>query len=102
MRDTIGAFFRSQFTLGGTHHFRYLHAIVFAGDAPHDTLRAVRGILEDSYPNQASKIRDTIDPANVGAIGAAEFARLKVQEPWLLGDIVYVYEPPELPDHLEL
>jgi hypothetical protein len=85
---------------GEYEKFEALRAIVFGGDAPSQTFEMLRTIVSDVLPGQVGLIRDTIDPLYVGAIGAAEWAKLQVQNPSILANIITV--SPEDGRHDEL
>jgi hypothetical protein len=65
---------------------KHLHAIVFSGDAPPALIQRIRNIITDLLPGQAEKVRDSIDPLYVGAIGAAEWAKRQAEDPKIMKD----------------
>ncbi|KAH8705210.1 hypothetical protein BGW36DRAFT_367085 [Talaromyces proteolyticus] len=79
-----------------------LRAIVFSGDAAKSRFQELRNEIIRAMPEHATRIRDSIDPALVGAIGAAEWAKLQVQNPKILKDIEVDTTIPNNPVHDEL
>ncbi|KAL9623569.1 MAG: hypothetical protein Q9160_002250 [Pyrenula sp. 1 TL-2023] len=64
-----------------------LRAIILSGDAPPTAFENIRTIVVDLLPGQVDKIRDTLDPLYVGAVGAAQWARIQIQDTKILKDI---------------
>lgn len=56
-------------------HFKYLKAIVVSGETLQLSMAQIRSALVEAFPGQESKIRDSINPLYVGAVGAAFQAR---------------------------
>ncbi|KAK2734526.1 hypothetical protein FQN55_002637 [Onygenales sp. PD_40] len=51
------------------------------------TIANIRDAVEAALPEHKGKIRDTIDPHFVGAVGAAQWAKRQVLQPEILKDI---------------
>lgn len=79
-----------------------LRAIVVSGDSPLQSFQDIRKIIVNALPGQAGKIKDTINPLYVGAVGAAEWAKRQVQDPKILKDIEVDTMVHDTPGHDEL
>ncbi len=88
VRGELHGFLKAELPLAWDSEF--LRAIVFSGEAPAHAFERVRDIVKELLPGQDHKIRDTIDPMHVGAVGAAEWAKLQVDDPRILKDITTV------------
>jgi len=80
----------------------HLRAIVLNGDAPIQAFHRIRNVVVKVLPASTDKVRDTIDPLYVGAVGAAEWAKLQVRIPRMLRDTTaqtIIHDPPA---HVEL
>jgi hypothetical protein len=65
-----------------------LGAIIISGENSPDSpsFSRIRDIATRVFPDHQDKIRDTIDPHYVGAVGAAQRARHFIEDPSMLED----------------
>ncbi|KAK2772520.1 hypothetical protein FQN53_004607 [Emmonsiellopsis sp. PD_33] len=68
IQDFISKHFRKSDT---NDYFQDLRAIMIGGEAPRKLFTNIRDAVEAALPEHKGKIRDTIDPHFVGAVGAA-------------------------------
>lgn len=67
--------------LNGTLHFGSLKAIVIGGEVPKHAFDGVRYTIEINFPGSKHRILDSIGPIWVGAVGAAQLAKSRVEDP---------------------
>lgn len=89
IRSELRAFIRHYFEAPDRNaDVNNIRAIVLAGDAPPEAFQNIRDVVVGILPGQADKIRDTVDPSHVGAVGAAEWAKLQALNPELVKEII--------------
>ncbi|KAM5441433.1 hypothetical protein MferCBS31731_003504 [Microsporum ferrugineum] len=69
-----------------------IRAIVMSGDAPKPAFASIREAIAAVLPEHKSKIRDSIDPLSVDAVGAAQWAKLQVLNSELLHDASVLHD----------
>jgi len=79
-------FVRSQHRFG---RFYFLRAIIVSGEVSQPSMEELHNVLVEAFPGQESKIRDSIDPLYIGAVGAAFKARYFTLHPEALRDYDY-------------
>lgn len=67
--------------LDGTLQFGSLKAIILSGEAPGSVFDNVRYTIEVNFPGSQDRILDSIEPVWVGAVGAAQLAKSRVEYP---------------------
>ena len=82
--------------------FEFLRAIILSGEASSSDLDQMRDLIRKILPSKLhGKIRDSIDPRYIGAIGAAYQASIFARDPKILVDQEFV-RASDLPTHEEL
>lgn len=67
--------------------FDYLRAVVLSSEALGSDMNEMRDLIRQALPSELhDKIRDSVDPGYIGAIGAAYQARIFIREPRILVD----------------
>ncbi|KAK2804951.1 hypothetical protein FQN51_001044 [Onygenales sp. PD_10] len=84
IQDFISKHFRKS---DAYDYFQDPRAIMIGGEAPRKLFANIRDAVEAALPEHKGKIRDTIDPHFVGAVGAAQWAKRQVLQPEILKDI---------------
>ncbi|PGH15968.1 hypothetical protein AJ79_02135 [Helicocarpus griseus UAMH5409] len=84
VRHAIQAFVKRSFPEPDDSGLAFLRAVVISGEAPRPAFSNVHDAIINTLPNH--KIYDSIDPLFVGAVGAAQWAKLHVLRPELLKD----------------
>ncbi|KAL9623947.1 MAG: hypothetical protein Q9204_007909 [Flavoplaca sp. TL-2023a] len=75
-----------------------VRAVVISGDASESGLQGLRGCVDNALGQHRDKMRDSIDPLYVEAMGAAQRGQHQVLNPRFLDDIVFSL----IPEHDEL
>lgn len=65
----------------GSLHFDLLKAIIISGEAPQSATRYLRNIIVVTLPDLADRLRDEVAPNWVGAVGAAQLAKVQIDTP---------------------
>ncbi|KAK2808690.1 hypothetical protein FQN50_004555 [Emmonsiellopsis sp. PD_5] len=87
-QNVIQDFIAKHFPKSDTYdYFQDLRAIMLGGEAPRELFANIRDAVEAALPEHKGKIRDTIDPHFVGAVGAAQWAKRQVLQPEILKEI---------------
>jgi hypothetical protein len=88
---------RSLFNEGPKNKLQFLAAIVLSGEADAASIAALKTALDIVLPDHKRIIHDTVAHEYVGAIGAAYWSKLQVDQP----DVFYVsHEFQHIPDEL--
>ncbi|KAL9036534.1 MAG: hypothetical protein Q9180_004245 [Flavoplaca navasiana] len=75
-----------------------VRAVVISGDASQSGLQRLRSCVDNALGQHHDKIRDSIDPLYVEAMGAAQRGQHQVLNPRFLDDMVFCL----IPEHDEL
>lgn len=70
----------------GNLHFDFLKAIIVSGEAPKAATDALRTTIVSVLPELEDRFRDEIEPNWVGAVGAAQLAKVQIDTPSIFED----------------
>lgn len=70
----------------GSLHFDLLKAIIISGEAPKSATQYLRNIVLVTVPDLADRLSDEVAPNWVGAVGAAQLAKVQIDTPSIFKD----------------
>jgi hypothetical protein len=79
----------------GNLHIDFLKAIIISGEAPKAATDALRTAIVSVLPDLKDRFRDEIEPNWVGAVGAAQLAKVQIDTPSIFEDTAICFLGPE-------